>query len=304
MSAKPVFAMFCAAGALFVAAGCASSGVRGDLKANGITYELRKMQNPRPNRVHVLRVDFSKGNLEMAVRMADDPDGAGPAEATLTNPLKLAQDPSLVCCVNANPWDALPDAANKKNRNWYEGQPVDILGLAVSGERMRSRGDGRVAVWADTRNHLSVGTPPADGSVFEGVGGFTQIVKSATISVPHGGPVHPRTAIGVNRTGSIMFLVVVDGRQPGYSEGMTVEELACVMRDLGCWDAANMDGGGSSVMALIDHDRQLQVINSPSDRNSADPATPRIRPIPVILTIKYKSASDSSARVAEQNTKH
>jgi Phosphodiester glycosidase len=55
---------------------------------------------------------------------------------------------------------------------------------------------------------------------------------------------HPRTAVGIN--GERLLLVTVDGRQPGCSVGMTLAELASLMRELGCSDALNLDGGGST----------------------------------------------------------
>ncbi len=57
----------------------------------------------------------------------------------------------------------------------------------------------------------------------------------------------PRTAIGMIAPGHVVF-VVVDGRSTGYSRGMTLPELAQVMKDLGCQVAYNLDGGGSSAL--------------------------------------------------------
>ncbi|MDT7538914.1 MAG: hypothetical protein QOI82_2499 [Actinomycetota bacterium] len=69
----------------------------------------------------------------------------------------------------------------------------------------------------------------------------------------------PRTAVGVTADGR-MLLVVVDGRQPGYSVGMTLQELADLMASLGAQNAINLDGGGSSAMWV----NGLRV-NRPSD---------------------------------------
>jgi exopolysaccharide biosynthesis protein len=57
----------------------------------------------------------------------------------------------------------------------------------------------------------------------------------------------PRTAIGVVDANHLV-LVVVDGRSPGYSAGVTLTELAQIFADLGCTTAYNIDGGGSSTM--------------------------------------------------------
>jgi len=69
---------------------------------------------------------------------------------------------------------------------------------------------------------------------------------------------HPRTALGLYR--NQLVLVTVDGRQPGFSDGMTLWELARLMQSLGCTDAMNLDGGGSTTMVI-----RGKITNSPSD---------------------------------------
>jgi hypothetical protein len=60
---------------------------------------------------------------------------------------------------------------------------------------------------------------------------------------------HPRTAMGMDRDGNLWY-VIVDGRQP-MSVGATFREMGEVMRKLGCVEAINLDGGGSSSMMLF-----------------------------------------------------
>ena len=60
---------------------------------------------------------------------------------------------------------------------------------------------------------------------------------------------HPRTAVGFTDDGWGM-VVAVDGRQPGYSVGMTTAETAALMRAFGAVDALMVDGGGSTQMAV------------------------------------------------------
>ena len=69
---------------------------------------------------------------------------------------------------------------------------------------------------------------------------------------------HPRTALGWNR--EALFLVVVDGRQIDVSVGMTFPELADYMLKLGCDEAMNLDGGGSTTLWYFG-----SVKNSPSE---------------------------------------
>ena len=75
----------------------------------------------------------------------------------------------------------------------------------------------------------------------------------------------PRTAVGTNRNGRYIYLVVVDGRQTFYSQGATLAELADLMQDLGVAFAMNLDGGGSSAMVIEGADGLPMVLNSPID---------------------------------------
>jgi len=274
----------CLSAVIFFVTGCQSLYVQYNSETSGIKYQLMELDDPRPNRVHILRIDLSKGKIRPVVVIAEDPDGNGPAEATLTNPLKLAHDKSVLAFINTNPWDGFPDATGKKNRNWFEGQPVDISGLSASNGIIRSPiKPGGVAVCFDLKKGILVGEDLARTVVIEGMAGFSQILKEEIIIAPQEGPRHPRTSIGVDKSGFILWLVVVDGRQKGYSEGMTTYELGKIMKELGCWHAVNMDGGGSSIMGLVGSNGQLDIVNSPSDRYQGKP---KIRPLPMIMTIR------------------
>lgn len=253
-----------------------------DLKKLGITYTLQESTEPIPNKIHVLRINLALNKVKPKVALGPDPDGDGPAEVSLTDPRKLASSPSVVAFVNTNPWDSFPNAEGRKNRNWYSGQPVDIHGLAGSEGKMRSTmAPSNTSVWFDTKGKVHFGHQ-AEDKLQEATTGFQLILSKGKLTVGTGGARHPRTAIGADEKGKILWLVVVDGRQRHYSEGMNMYELATVMKELGCWTATNMDGGGSSIMGLVDKTDKLKVINRPSDRFLG---ITRIRPLPMILTI-------------------
>ena len=76
---------------------------------------------------------------------------------------------------------------------------------------------------------------------------------------------NPRTAAGISNDGRRLILAVVDGRQPGYSDGMTLRETATLMLALGARDAINLDGGGSSALVYRSADGSLRLGNHPSD---------------------------------------
>lgn len=79
---------------------------------------------------------------------------------------------------------------------------------------------------------------------------------------------HNRTAIGLKNDGTIV-MVVADGRHRRKSEGLSIPELIRIMRWLGCRDAANLDGGGSSCM-YIKGLGEDGVVNHPSDNGRFD----------------------------------
>ena len=109
----------------------------------------------------------------------------------------------------------------------------------------------------------------------EALGGRPLLLRDSTVVAAvdtEGGPAfatarHPRTAVGIARGGRRLLLVVVDGRRKGYSDGMTLRELADLMRGLGARDAINLDGGGSTTLVYADPDSsgRLRIANRPSD---------------------------------------
>ena len=72
---------------------------------------------------------------------------------------------------------------------------------------------------------------------------------------------NPRTMFGYNEDRSKMMWCTIDGRQGGYSAGCTYPEGAEVMLSMGCYDAVNVDGGGSAEMYIA----PFGIVNSPSD---------------------------------------
>lgn len=77
---------------------------------------------------------------------------------------------------------------------------------------------------------------------------------------------HPRTVVGLNRDATKLVLLVVDGRKPGAAVGMSYGELTAEMLRLGCYDALNLDGGGSSVLAVRDPAKdEFKILNQPTD---------------------------------------
>lgn len=86
---------------------------------------------------------------------------------------------------------------------------------------------------------------------------------------------HPRTAVGYTKNNKLIILVV-QGRSPGIAEGATLNEEATILADLGCHEALNLDGGGSSCM-LVNGKETIK----PSDKEGQ-------RAVPAVFLIRYK----------------
>ncbi|WLR50622.1 S-layer homology domain-containing protein [Bacillus tianshenii] len=76
----------------------------------------------------------------------------------------------------------------------------------------------------------------------------------------------PRTAIAVDKSGERVFVVTVDGRQSGYSDGVNMRDLAQYLISQGAYRAINLDGGGSTAMAVRELGQFVPTLqNRPSD---------------------------------------
>lgn len=92
-------------------------------------------------------------------------------------------------------------------------------------------------------------TALAAGNVREAVAGFGDIFENGHARSGLDNTTRAsRTAIGIKADGTVVMLMV-DGRQAPYSVGMTMAEVAASMEALGCVEAVNLDGGGSSTFA-------------------------------------------------------
>jgi len=246
-----------------------------------ILYWQETRAEPRPLRLHVLRIDLANPALAVTTCIAADPDGDGPAEAALENPLELAAAAHAVVAVNANAFGGLPDAQGRRDSIWTEDKPVEILGWARAPGRDASLPAAAYAsLWVNAEGRAAIAhvrpSPPAVAAA----AGFSQILRDGRVLGGHGPPLHPRTAAGVDASGRWLWLLVVDGRQSGVSEGMTTLELAEQMKTLGCDDALNLDGGGSTIMLIADEAGRPQIVNRPSGGSP--------RPLPVMLAIRRR----------------
>lgn len=86
---------------------------------------------------------------------------------------------------------------------------------------------------------------------------------------------HPRTAMGYTADGKLIILAV-QGRMPGIADGASLAEEARMLKELGCYEALNLDGGGSSCL-LVNGKETIK----PSDKEGQ-------RPVPAVFMITQK----------------
>ncbi|MDE6081912.1 MAG: phosphodiester glycosidase family protein, partial [Muribaculaceae bacterium] len=150
--------------------------------------------------------------------------------------------------------------------------PSSAGSMAIPAGQVVLSGNGAAATFVSSLNigdEVTVDISLVNGSekysdVSQMAGGKPMIVSGGKVldtqgALDHLVALNPRTAIGYDVTGTKLVLLVVDGR--GVSAGVVSRQLADMMIELGCSEAMNFDGGGSSALYV----QGLGVRNSPSD---------------------------------------
>jgi len=214
----------------------------------------------RVQQVRAVRVDLRDPGIEV---FATPANGDAPLETTSETTSEFLRHYELQVAINANFYAPCCTPGEK-----------DLNGLAVSRGEVVSppitKGVGQ-AVLAITKE--KVATIAMTGLDFSTKGIWTAVAGSEIV-LAKGGKVkladstfnqtpHPRTAVGVSQDGRYLFLLVIDGRQPGWSDGATMEEVAAWLARFGASDGLNLDGGGSTAM-VREEDGKVMVLNQPS----------------------------------------
>ena len=117
-------------------------------------------------------------------------------------------------------------------------------------------------------DEVSIDVTAADSrwnDVVTAIGGYYKIVTNGQVGPQTDSAANPRTAIGIKADGSVLFYAI-DGRQPGYSVGATLTQVAQRLIELGCVEAVALDGGGSTTMgATLPDASSMSILGSPSD---------------------------------------
>jgi exopolysaccharide biosynthesis protein len=216
--------------------------------------------------IHVVTVDTKASDVSFLVTPPDT-DSDQPLNARTTS--EFLNEFNVQIAVNGDgfsPWWSNSPA------DYYPhvGDPITPLGFSASNGNVYWKGENledvgiEPTLYISRRNALSFNNRP--GNVYNAISGDRMLVEKADI-VPglDDEELDPRTAIGINRNGRYLYVVVVDGRQPFYSSGATFQELAEIFKAQGAYFAMAMDGGGSSTLVVEGKDGLPDIMNSPID---------------------------------------
>ncbi len=214
---------------------------------------------PNQHVVHAIRVDltdpdirlFSSPRLENYALGSSETGGYTVSGFLSRNHLQLAVNAALF-----SPQEYYLPA----------GTPMDMAGFSVSEGVVVSAQDSRsdAATLTFTTNNvptiIPTNWPPVSANgIYTAVSGSYPILVGGVNFGPRyvndSDFIHhtnPRTIYGISKDQRHLFIVTIDGRQPGYSDGANDYESAAWLLLLGSWDGINMDGGGSTTLVIED----------------------------------------------------
>jgi hypothetical protein len=227
----------------------------------GITYQREVRQEPRPLVIHHVTIDLAAPGISFFVR---------PGTPGEPQPLRLTTDfltdYDLQLAINANYFSRVEEPEGLLRWMYVPGDLADVIGLAMSdGLTYQSGVSYSPVMYITADNEISFQTPP--DAPWNAIAGNRMLLRygerAVRPEINERTGINPRTAIGIDREGTTLTIVVVDGRQPGYSEGVSLWEIADLMQAYGVEFALNLDGGGSSTLAMLNPDGTPEVLNSP-----------------------------------------
>lgn len=228
---------------------------------DGVVYQRLARSQPRLMVAHVLIIDLRQAGIQFLVTPGD-PEKARPLAARTAS--QFLEDFELQATINGDVFSP-----------WYSNHPLDFfpssgdrvapLGFSASQGSVYAFGNNKSpTLYISKTNQAQFNTLPR--KIYNAISGTHMLVENGKLSADLGDyrdSAQPRSAIGLDKAGKRLFLVVVDGRQPGYSEGIQLAELANLLIEVGVYQAMNLDGGGSSTLVVQGANGKTQVLNSP-----------------------------------------
>lgn len=237
----------------------------------GVRYSHETRSNPAMS-LYVVQIDLTNPDMKARVSPAGpDPDGEGEWQTVLMPPSEIARREKFDVCINASFFSArqTQDVEGEKS-GFVAGKWSKAVGFAMTDGKPWSASPKKdwPTLWIDREGKVHLSAEPPENAQ-QAVQGNAMVLKSGEVVEPTTAVMkarHPRTVVGLDKESKTLTILTVDGRRPGVSIGMTGPGLGAEMKRLGCEDAMNLDGGGSSELVLRDpQTNQLHVMNQPSD---------------------------------------
>ena len=218
----------------------------------GIDFAEGRKMAPDPLAVYAVRIDLKEPSIEF---LATPSNGDRPLETDGRTTSTFLKEFRCQLAINASPFSPVEEG---------EGKPKDILGLSASRGDVYSKPHGsHCALLISKDNKVSLAKPPIDTrNVYNAVSGFGMLLEKGQ-NVASNDQRHPRTAVGISQDRHYLYFLLIDGRQPLYSVGTTTGETAEWIRQLGAYDALNLDGGGSTELVVSDGQGGATILNRP-----------------------------------------
>lgn len=248
-----------------------------------------------PIRGWVAEINLLDPTLDIVVTGPPDDGARATGDSRLIATDEWAAEVGCVLAINANFFGVTSDAKTDPRQPKFEtGRVSDIIGLCVSdGVIVSPVSHPRDAVaypsvvfTKDRRARIGLLDRPQTLDAWDAVGGVgaTESEPFGSLLVTDGANTggttrvepnarHPRTAVGTDKAGERLWVFVIDGRQPDWSVGATLPELAAWMLERGVYNAVNLDGGGSTSFV---HDPTPGV---PGDEQKNKPSGGSFRPV-------------------------
>jgi hypothetical protein len=229
----------------------------------GIQYQRQVLQSPRQMVVHIVTIDLRQRGVSFLVTPGD-PKAELPLKARTTS--KFMLEFGLQLAINGDgftPWHS------NSPLDYYPhpGDPVSPNGLAASKGVVYAQNPRNHPVLYITRNNQASFNSPTD-KLYNAISGDPMLVEKGKLTgetLASNDQPEPRTAVGLDKRKRKLIIILVDGRQPGYSEGATLAELAEMLVKYGAYTGMNLDGGGSSTLVVLGQDGKPTLLNSPID---------------------------------------
>jgi hypothetical protein len=231
----------------------------------GATYIRESTRTPHPMVIHIVKIDLRRPEFEFFVSPGD-PNAKLPLKGSNTS--DFLRKYGLNLAINADffyPWRSV----HLLSYYPHVGDPVSVQGFAMSnGVTYQTKHPRQPppTLNISRTNKVWIGAPTAE--TFNAVSGMWLVGhgKSAWVHNPTvDRDYNPRVAVGVSQDGNMLIIGIVDGRQPNVSEGISLPSLADLMIMQGAYQALNLDGGGSAILAIKPPNGHEEVLNCPID---------------------------------------